>query len=290
MLFGLFAAVSAAFSATHWKVQCSSTGGAVSASYCIHRPTGSPNADVLYYLHGAGGSEQTWAEPSFFTRQLREAWDARELVRPPTVVSVSYGTVWLLAERNTSPRSGLLNHFTEIVLPQIERLLGKGRGQRLLLGDSMGGFNALQLGLKTGLFARVAALCAPVSTLTPFASDAEIEEQIRQSRAWSYFGDAYDNLVRSSVRRAIEIARVFYPTPEAWATADPIRLVSRGRKPGAFYLAVGFYDEYANYEGNEQIARALKLRGIGDVVQWRPQWGGHCAIDIPSLADWITPE
>jgi hypothetical protein len=34
------------------------------------------------------------------------------------------------------------------------------------------------------------------------------------------------------------------------------------------------------------FAKTLKVRGAN--VEWRPQWGGHCAIDIVSLAAFLT--
>lgn len=286
MFLGIFFAALAASGATQWKVECGVLGGEVEARYCIHRPTGSSNADVLFYLHGAGGSHQTWNETAYYPQQLREQWDARG-AQAPTVVSVSYGPVWLLAAANTSARSGLLARFTQKTLPLLERLLDGVRGRRLLLGESMGGFNSLQLGLKTELFEKVAALCAPVSSVNPFATEKEIEAFIQSSRAWSYFHDSNNNIVRNSVHRSIQIAQMFFPTLEDWSGADPLLLATREYRRTSFYLAVGFYDPYAAYEGNLKLSQALQANGYS--VQWRPQWGGHCAIDIPSLADWIVP-
>jgi len=98
--------------------------------------------------------------------QVRSEW-AKNHERVPTVISVSFGPVWLLAEKNGSPYSGLLNAFTEKVMPMLEAQLGGLHGRRLIVGESMGGFNTLQVALKTRLFAKAAALCAPMAGVSP---------------------------------------------------------------------------------------------------------------------------
>jgi hypothetical protein len=51
------------------------------------------------------------------------------------------------------------------------------------------------------------------------------------------------------------------------------------------YLSNGLYDAYGNYEGTERLARVARLRGVA--TEWHPLYGGHCASDIPSLANFL---
>ena len=64
---------------------------------------------------------------------------------PPTVISLSYGPVWLLAPKGQAEHSGLLNSIWPAI-SAIEVRVGKPR-RRLLMGESMGGLNSLVLGL-----------------------------------------------------------------------------------------------------------------------------------------------
>lgn len=67
---------------------------------------------------------------------------------------------------------------------------------------------------------------------------------------------------------------------------SPLALIERAR-PGypALYLSNGLYDAYGNYEGTERLARVARQRGVR--TEWHPLYGGHCAIDIPSLANFL---
>jgi hypothetical protein len=40
------------------------------------------------------------------------------------------------------------------------------------------------------------------------------------------------------------------------------------------------------YEANEKFVGVLQRHGRQ--VKWHPQWGGHCAMDIPSLARFLV--
>lgn len=259
----------------------------VRGGYCIHTPIKNASNDILYYLHGAGGSEKTWQDDDYYPGQIRKEWSDQN-AQFPTIVSLSFGEIWLLAEKNSSEWSGLFEVLTQKVIPTIEANLGGLKGRRLLVGESMGGFNSVQLALKSRLFSRAAILCAPMSEMSPFATQGEIDATIYASRAWRYYRDIAPALVLTNVKTMLEIVREFYPTADEWASGDPLQLAARAEKDGApeIYLAAGAYDAFVLYEGNEKFASVLKKGGLA--VDWRPQWGGHCAIDIPSLARFLV--
>lgn len=254
---------------------------------CIY--PGEENADVLYYLHGKDGDAKTWGLEGWWSQQIRDWWKAHGQPAP-TIVSVSLGAVWLLGPKTTAPAGfGLLNHFTDKVMPEIEKKIGGVKGRRLLLGDSMGGFNAIQLGMKTDLFAKVAALCAPIAdgALSPFATDDEITVYVRNSTAIRSGKNDFDT-VFGNLKMVQMVAGFFWNDQKEWEPSDPVLMAKNLRSPRAakWYLATGFHDHYAAYEGNAAFAEALAASRTS--VEWRPQWGGHCAVDVPSLADFLT--
>ncbi len=280
----LFSSVAAAGDFTSL---CAKFGNAMPGGYCIYLSSGGTSNDILYYLHGKDNSENTWGDEWFFTSQLRTEWKNQD-VKPPIIVSVSFGPRWVLANKNSSEFSGLLEAFTMKIMPLIEAQLKGVTGRRMVMGDSMGGFNSAQLALKTDLFSKAAIICAPMSEVSPYAPRSEVDAHVRNSSAYHYYGDDKARTVMNAVHEAIELVHTFFPTPADWAKANPLELGGNldRAKTTKFYVTIGMYDKYAAYEANEKFAELLRARGMD--VDWRPQWGGHCAIDIPSLAKFLT--
>lgn len=151
----------------------------------------------------------------------------------------------------------------------------------------MGAFNTLQLALRTPHYSKAAVLCAVVGDhLSPFSSEAELLEALRQSTAYKYHGEEGLEFMLSRIQGALHLARHFYPTLEEWNEFDPMSLALTSTTATDFYIASGFHDAFASYEGNVKLAEVLESKGLK--VDWRPQWGGHCAIDIPSLARFLV--
>lgn len=244
--------------------------------YCIYRSSQGTNGDVLYHLHGRGLDEHVWNDDTYLTAMLQAAWRDRG-VTPPTVVTLSYGSTWLLSPKGQSKDSGLLEDMMER-LPEIERKTGTPR-QRLLLGESMGGLNVLVAGLsRPDSFRRVAALCPGVYALSPFAPLAAARKAIRRTGA--------------NPKLAFGIwmlARKYVADEQEWLRVSPLALIEHaGPSYPALYLSNGLYDGYGNYEGTKMLAEEAAKRGVQ--TEWRPIYGGHCATDISSLADFLATE
>lgn len=279
ILFSVFAFASLAASAVPQpkiKTKCVDSHQPVPWTYCKSVTEGSRNTDVLYHFHGKGLSAKTWAETDYYTSMVREEW-ARRGQQAPVVVAVSFGPIWLMVEKNKSPASGLFEVFTKVVMPTVEKTIPHFSGRRLAVGESMGGFNATQIALKAGdLFARVAILCPPIVEMSPFASKEEVEKFIVTTKAKPQL-----------VEQIIQISRYFMPEEGDWKRSSPLGLAQTNlswRSP-KLYVSCGLYDEYGFFRGAEKFAEVGEQRGSR--VQWRPLYGGHCAIDPPSLAAFL---
>lgn len=266
------------------KTSCSSFPPPLKGSYCVH-PSTTGSKDIAYYLHGRGGDAAQWKDPWYYTSQIQTYWKEHQL-SSPTVISISFGEVWLLAKQNSSSSSGLLDLLVAKIIPTIESQLGGLQGERLVFGESMGGFNSIQLILKTNLFSRAATICAPMSEVSPFAEEKDILDYVHETAAWQYYKDHSPQTVWTAVRGSVALAKHFYPSPAEWAEADPIQLAKATEVGAKLYVSVGYYDPYVNYEGNERFVEILKAKGAD--VEWRPMWGGHCVVDIPSVANFLS--
>jgi pimeloyl-ACP methyl ester carboxylesterase len=255
------------------RQQCGQEGP---LSYCVHRAEGGVNGDVVYHLHGRNLSAETWNDTSYFTAMVQGHWQAEGLL-PPTVVSLSYGPVWLLAPKGQAEDSGLLDtiwpHITAI-----ESRIGKPR-RRLLMGESMGGLNSLLLGLSLPQhFDKVAALCPTVYVDSPFDPLSQL----------------FAALVRTGAEPRVAIgiwtvARRYAANADEWRRIAPLSLVENAALEKArpsLYLSAGLYDRYGLYEGAERLAQRAAERGL--LTEWHPMYGGHCTIDVASLARFLV--
>jgi enterochelin esterase-like enzyme len=201
-------------------------------------------------------------------------------VAPPTVISVSFGPQWLLTEVVRGDRPTAMQLFLKEVMPQVEEKIGGVKGRRLLQGESMGGFNASQLLLKTDhLFERVALLCPGMSAVGPFASKQEVED---------FFARNQPHINRDWVQRILEWMKSEFPTPQDWANHNAIEQASQlnGRSP-ATYVSCGQQDEYGFFEAAQKFVERANSRGAS--IQWEPMKGGHCVFNTQAIAEFFVP-
>lgn len=243
-------------------------------TFSIYKAIAGVNDDVIYHFHGRNLDNTIWNDDTYFTSLIQAQWQQSNL-KPPTVVLISYGPQWLLTPKNSMAESGLMDDFISN-LPLIESKTGNPRN-RILLGESMGGLNVLILGLShPELFSRVASLCPGVYLNSPFSDLNEIKSALKRTGADPKiaFGIYY-------------FAKAYVSNEEEWKQISPINLIRRANNQyPALYLSCGLYDKYGNYEGTEALADIAESKGIK--TDWHPLYGGHCAIDITSLADFLV--
>lgn len=244
--------------------------------YCVHRASDGVNGDVIYHLHGRNLEAEIWNDPTYFTAMIQAYWQSAGLL-PPTVVSMSYGPVWLLTPKGQAKDSGLLDTIWSEI-SAIEARIGKPR-RRLLMGESMGGLNSLVLGLsQPQRFDKVAALCPNVYTDSPFAPLSQIREAMTRTGAEPRIIFGIWKLARRHVSNEAE-----------WRRMSPLALIEAAALQDArpsLYLSGGLYDRYGLYEGVERLAQRALQRGLP--TEWHPLYGGHCAVDIASLGAFLV--
>lgn len=258
------------------KRECENeTTGEVEWSYCISQIPGSKNLDRVYFLHGLLGSERSWESVA---DTYEQEW-SRLGKDAPTVVSVSFGRVWLMAHASGGEVAGRhLEVFAKTAIPLIEKKLGVTGGRRLLYGRSMGGFNAAEVYLwHPELFSRVALICPALAEISPWASDEEVDKYIERSGASSFL-----------VHQAQRIAQENFASEEKWNLIAPLvvgKTQIRGNSPHLL-VSIGQSDEYGFFEGTKQFAELAQKQKVPS-VQWLPVSGGHCAGDDAAIAKFL---
>ena len=243
-------------------------------SYCLTTSPGSANADLLYHFHGRRGAADWWNDQEYYAHEVHRAW--REAgVDPPRVASISFGPLWLLTEDGAG--GGRMRTFVDRVMPRVEERLGEPVDERMAVGESMGGVNALLVATQAGeRFDRVAALCPPLSTTSPFAGYGEL---------WRAGDDAGASVQRRLM--LMSLGRHLYPTEQDWERNDPLQVLLQGRNLALpdLYLSCGERDDWGCMAGSEAVAAAARERAAA--VEWHRRPGGHCDIDVASLASFL---
>ncbi len=246
--------------------------------YCINQDSGGVNGDWLYHLHGRKLDETIWKDPSYMTAMIQGTWQQMGQ-RPPTVVTLSYGPVWLLSPKGNAEASGLLEQI-RTDMAAIEARHGRPV-RRLLLGESMGGLNALILGLsQPEHYAKVAALCPGVYVDSPFAPPSQLMAALERTGADPKIGFG-----------VVRLARQYVTSDAEWQRISPLALIENDLPASSprpqLYISNGLYDRYGNFEGSQRLTERARARGWP--IEWHPIYGGHCASDIASLARFLLP-
>jgi predicted esterase len=242
-------------------------------SFTIYKAASGVNEDVIYHFHGRNLDDGIWNDETYYTSLIQSNWQ-KSGINPPTVVLVSYGPQWLLTPKTTMSESGLLEDFVS-QLPFIESKIGKLRN-RILLGESMGGLNVLILGFThPELFSKIAALCPGVYLDSPFSDFESIKRALQRTGADPK--TAYGIYLWS---------KRYVSNEEEYKAISPIDLLKKDNLNfPELYLSCGLYDRFGNYEGTEALANIAESKGIK--TNWHPLYGGHCSIDIKSLAEFL---
>jgi hypothetical protein len=254
------------------EMKCFKENTAVPWSYCINRVASEKDSNTLvYHFHGRRGNETWWNDSTYYSGELYRDWQKSGSFLP-VVVSISFGPLWLLKEGE------LLDTFVDVVMPKIESSLNMTIDQRFVVGESMGGVNALQVWLKTGsLFDKAAALCPPIPTISPMASTSQMVEFINQTEtSW----------LRGFMM--LTIGRHFYKDEENWQQNNPLSLVENTElsQLGDLYLTCGKRDDWGCMSGSKKLVKSIKEKGGN--VEWVPREGGHCDIDHNTLAQFLS--
>jgi len=243
-------------------------------NFTIYKANKGVNQDIIYHFHGRNLDDAIWNDDTYYTSLIQQYWQ-KSNITPPTVVLVSYGPEWLLTPKNSMDKSGLIDDFISN-LPQIETKTGKTRN-RILLGESMGGLNVLILGLRhPELFSKIASLCPGVYLVSPFSDFTEKKAALKRTGA--------DPKIAFGI---YQMAKTYVTNEQEWKEISPINLMEKANtKYPELYLSCGLYDKYGNFEGTEALANLAISKGVK--TYWHPLYGGHCAIDISSLADFLV--
>lgn len=240
--------------------------------YCFFKANQGTNKNIIYYLHGKNADSRYWNKENALGYQIQKKWWIKKQI-PPLVVSVSLGKSWLISPLSHLQASGLLEIFKNKIMPRVERLQGRPQ-KRIVLGNSMGGLNALILGLSLGdTFDKIIALCPGVFKQPLYSSDLDTRPIADEINADQKFIDYFIELTKKYVSNDLE-----------WKKISPLHLIDSFQAPKtSFYLWSGKNDRHGGFKGSELLAQKISKKA--NPLTWMASEGGHCdQINFSSLA------
>ena len=255
---------------------CGKVEGPRPYGYCITVTPGSKTKDVLYVLHGAGGDGKgDWWVTDPALDGIKENF--KKAGYQPRVIEVSFGAVWLLVPQTKNPRSGLLEIFTDHVMPELEGKLEGKVAKRKILGHSMGGLNGAILALTRPDLFKAAALMAPAFLgVSPFAGP-EAQAQYEQSRG----------MPAGYAKNVLSIARAYVNSEEEWKEISPTiiapDLAGFGR---ADFLVSAGPEDILFFEEARIFAEQVKKNDAFTV--WDKHEHGHGFVSSSAIASFLS--
>jgi pimeloyl-ACP methyl ester carboxylesterase len=238
--------------------------------YCVTKTNGSTNPDIIFYLHGAGLEQNAWTSAK---EPIWQYWSDHG-IQAPTVITLGFGPIFLLAQKNQAKESGLLEFVADTYIPRIEKELGGLKGRRILLGESMGGFSAIQLAMKRpSMFTKIALNCPDIMNIGPYSTDAEKQSYINSTGA-----DAQHTFWE------LLMERIFFADDGSWNDASPLIAGPKylGAQTPPLFLSESAEDQYGFYPGSLAFLKIARAQGVN--VQWAPVPGAHCSYDSEKVA------
>lgn len=227
-------------------------------SWCVESVPGSTSHDVIYFFHGIGGSEQSWAKiPAHRVRPL--------LKSNPTVISISFGQEWFLSDVGFV-RSSRLEAFTKEAMPLIESQLGFAVRRRIAMGESMGGYNALRLAnRKLDQFDRLVALCPAIMAYNVYWSGKKKSDYLEK----------HPYMDGNLLWKLTPFAVWEFPSPKIWNENNPLYMIQTAGVPlPPTFLTSNAEDQYGFDDGIHQFTKILEQQQTG--TELVDEAGGHC--------------
>jgi len=266
----------------------------VGCSYAIYRyPFGGRDDSVLYYLHGAGGDENTWAQAN---QELIASWEQAK-TGPSTVVALTFGKEWLVFPEGTAVKGVSQEKICTELIPEIEKALADGYGikiqRRLLYGFSIGGANVAQLFFRNPeLFNEAVIVSGQLFSISIFSSNDEIDA-LAAGIPWPVHGPIdwiKENVLHwggaaRSMRKELEYIRGYVPVPAGWEKANILLNMKAALTDSKRRVYISCGDEDTCFSGAETLAAAARARGYETI--FKPLEGGHMVIDERGIATFL---
>jgi hypothetical protein len=258
---------------------CDEVHSSVTWNYCFSPGVGKNAQKLILHFHGGGLSEKSWFDPNDYAEQIRHYWKVNG-IDAPSVVSVSFGQMWLLSKQSSLPQSGLYEVFKNEVFPFIEKTLMNDKvNDRLIIGESMGGFNAGTFAMQNiKLFSKIALICPALG----FESDEVIknlEDYINQTGAQPPYA-----------KYLYKIRDQYFTSPKQEYDVSPLTLIKAlnfSTYWPTFFLSCGDKDQYGFFYGANAFVKLAIAHGFETI--WKPIANGvHCSVDVDALAKFLV--
>lgn len=236
----------------------SGRSGWTTYKWCVYKDSTVRSSTVLYYFHGNAGSERSWGSADH--NQLSQKWGTGTDA-PAAVITISFGSNWFLNDK-------LQKIVTDSAMPAAEAQLNFSVRTRVLLGESMGGFNASVMAQQSRpVFDRIAIVCPAIYNINPYAHGSDVR---------AFINNQPEGINTSFIHKWLGKQRDYYSSGEEFNAIDPTQWTERiSDRRFPLYLQANQNDPLGVHDGALLMAKAARARKLN--IQWTSLPNtGHC--------------
>jgi pimeloyl-ACP methyl ester carboxylesterase len=244
---------------------------------CFFPGEGTLKKHVLYYFHGAFGSQHDWAYRDIPTK-IQSEWKRLHL-GSPSVIAISYGRVWLATPPKFFGINADPSYLDKEELLQLESRLNLGQVQsRWIYGDSMGGHTAWQFALRyPELFNKVVSICSAQMSVSPFQKPKQLR--------------TYAKITEGTFPAVLSVASMFrssYKSEEIWDRESTMGLLKEFQPPqNTTYLIMTVMNDLFGFSpSNQEIYETLRIKGAK--IDFFKEEGKHCHPPVREIVDFFV--
>jgi pimeloyl-ACP methyl ester carboxylesterase len=252
----------------------------ISASWCVESEIGKQSDQVVYYLHGIMDDEYRWSKTAIRSALYMTAIGQNKVL--PTVVSISIGKFWFLTpdRRFLGVLDSNLKVVAESIIPRIEKDLNIEIKSRIIVGESMGSFNAFQIAANyPSMWSKAAMLCPAFLPVGPHSSPLEMAAYLKRN----------PHAEAKKLLAVFPLALIDFPTTNSWNLNNPILISKYLNAFPVSFIASNGWDQYGFNEGALLVANNLHQQGLTVHYATSPETG-HCVHDekvLQQFSDFI---
>lgn len=240
----------------------------------------------IYFFHSVNGDRESWKTYADTYRALAETVDFY-------LVSVSFGDRWFLTNSAQEYQFHIpVARFAELLLNEVERAFPGKIANRIVMGTSMGAYNAAELAFRyPQAFSQALLISASILPIDPFSDESDILSEIDKiERNAQPIRHAFKKALfwksphDSAMWSMLAYQRTRFVTHDNWNASDILETVKSAANLPNTYISYGESDIYG--AGNQLLAELARDKATH--LEIHELKGGHTAFDGRSLCDFIV--
>jgi pimeloyl-ACP methyl ester carboxylesterase len=245
--------------------------------YCIYQNSPTPKS-TIWFFHGLGDDQNVFIDPQGSRISYRHFMEQVSEVR---IVAISYGLLWMLTPssvRTQEPQQGTIDVFRNQIIPYVQSLTTLPRPW-VVMGQSMGGFNAAQLCAGApDLWQKCVLLNSMMPSCDPFTG--ALAGGLNPIGG----GFGYINICHPGPDAMVKDQF----TPSEYSSYQPVETLKRAIQLPKTYVTACELDDFGLFTGPKSWS--IQADALGHDIRWSPKTTDcdHYGWPVEEVVEFLT--